>query len=397
MPTKKTNAVKQSKAKTAEPTSSHQVAVTPDPEHGPHHQHDHVAPATDRTQKSGRRAGRLVLLIVIIVVGLGIVAGGVFAAGLYRFGLQGRWVDVVNKTLPFPVAIANGRMIRYADYTQDLSTLRHFYDANAESQGQVAPSGMELKQNVLNRLVYDTVLQQLVREYAITVDDKELNDQLDAIAAETESGKREDVSTLLQQLYGLNESEFKQKIILPVLWFQKVEEAVAKDAKYSGDVKKRAEDVLAEVKKGDKSFEELAQQYSDDSTASVGGDLGFFGKDVMVKEFEDAAFALPVGGVSDLVKTDYGYHIIKVEEKVQDQEKGEEVRARHILLRTKTADDLLQERMTASKVSVFLKGFRWDAKNGWVATDETSTSNTTTEDASSTPEEASPDTNQASE
>lgn len=78
------------------------------------------------------------------------------------------------------------------------------------------------------------------------------------------------------------------------------------------EVKKKAEDVLAKAKKG-ANFEDLAKQYSEDDASKVkGGDLGWIVKGQTVQEFENAAFSLPKGAISDLVKTQYGFHIIKV-------------------------------------------------------------------------------------
>lgn len=77
--------------------------------------------------------------------------------------------------------------------------------------------------------------------------------------------------------------------------------------------KAKAEEVLAMVKKDPASFAELAKKYSQDpGSAAKGGDLGFFTRDAMVKQFSDAAFALKKGDISGLVKTEYGYHIIMV-------------------------------------------------------------------------------------
>lgn len=84
------------------------------------------------------------------------------------------------------------------------------------------------------------------------------------------------------------------------------------DAK--AQVRKKAEDVLAKVKAGE-DFAALARQYSEDSSAAAGGDLGSFGRRKMVKPFEDAAFALSPGETSDLVESPFGLHIIKVEAK----------------------------------------------------------------------------------
>lgn len=71
-----------------------------------------------------------------------------------------------------------------------------------------------------------------------------------------------------------------------------------------------AKEIEEKIKKGE-SFSKLAEQYSIDGSRRRGGDLGKFRKGVMVREFENAAFALEKGQVSGIVKTQFGYHIIK--------------------------------------------------------------------------------------
>jgi peptidyl-prolyl cis-trans isomerase D len=81
------------------------------------------------------------------------------------------------------------------------------------------------------------------------------------------------------------------------------------------EIKKKAEDVLAQAKKGG-NFEDLAKKYSEDpGTKDKGGDLGWIVQGQTVPEFEKVAFSLPKGSISDLVKTQYGFHIIKVIDK----------------------------------------------------------------------------------
>lgn len=85
------------------------------------------------------------------------------------------------------------------------------------------------------------------------------------------------------------------------------------DEKAKQEVKKKAEQVLAEVKKNPAKFAELAKKYSQDpGSAEKGGDLGTFGRGTMVKPFEQAVFAMKPGQVSELVQSDFGYHIIKL-------------------------------------------------------------------------------------
>ena len=86
------------------------------------------------------------------------------------------------------------------------------------------------------------------------------------------------------------------------------------EGKDEATVKKLAESVLAKVKAGG-DFAALAKQYSDDSSKDNGGDLDYFGHGTMVKEFDDAAWKLEVGKTTDLVKTEFGFHIIKLTDK----------------------------------------------------------------------------------
>jgi peptidyl-prolyl cis-trans isomerase D len=85
-------------------------------------------------------------------------------------------------------------------------------------------------------------------------------------------------------------------------------------------IKDKAREVLERAKKGE-DFGALAKQFSEDSTASAGGDLGDFGRGQMVPEFERVAFSLGVGAISDLVQTQFGIHIIKVNGKQEARER----------------------------------------------------------------------------
>jgi peptidyl-prolyl cis-trans isomerase D len=87
------------------------------------------------------------------------------------------------------------------------------------------------------------------------------------------------------------------------------------DEKGAAEAQRRAEDLLKQIKSGTK-FEDQAKKYSEDpGSAKEGGSLGWIGRGQTVPEFEKAAFSLPKGQISDLIKSSYGFHIIRVDDK----------------------------------------------------------------------------------
>ncbi|MCX7833679.1 MAG: peptidylprolyl isomerase [Ignavibacteria bacterium] len=160
----------------------------------------------------------------------------------------------------------------------------------------------------------DSNLYQFVNEYSETPFDsnyKKLGDLPRSAAWFFLNGKVGDVSNLL--------IDFDAYRALKILDIKEGDEEyvfaqhiLIKFGNDSNDAKKRAEEVFKKAKSGEK-FEELAKYYSeDDGTKNSGGELGWFNKGRMVKEFEDACYKSRVGEIVGPVKTNFGYHIIKV-------------------------------------------------------------------------------------
>lgn len=109
----------------------------------------------------------------------------------------------------------------------------------------------------------------------------------------------------------------------------------------------KIDSILTTIKSGE-DFSELASLYSDDTNSALnGGELGFMKRGTLVPEFEEAAYSLSPGDISEIVRTEFGYHIIKLIER-----RGERINVKHILIMPKTG------KYDEDKVVILLKDLR---------------------------------------
>lgn len=145
----------------------------------------------------------------------------------------------------------------------------------------------------------------------------------------------------------------------PILEFkeQKKEELTEGDKKeiekYNEEVKKKAEEILTKALQPNTDFAALAKEYSEDpGSKEQGGDLGWFGREMMVKEFEEAAFKLKKGEITkELVQTPFGYHLIKKFDERKNEKGEEEILVSHILIRTISEAELTGEKWVYTGLS----------------------------------------------
>jgi peptidyl-prolyl cis-trans isomerase D len=156
----------------------------------------------------------------------------------------------------------------------------------------------------------------------------------------------------VQQYYDEHIAEYEkpEQVQARHILFRYPPKATAED---KARVRAHAEEVLAKVKAGE-DFAALAKQYSDDSSAAQGGDLGTFTRGKMVPSFERAAFALAPGETSDLVESPFGLHIIKVESKEAARTQPlDEVRTQIVdKLKQQKARELARTRAEADRAKV---------------------------------------------
>lgn len=296
---------------------------------------------------------RQIAIIASGVVGLIVIIILVFGVLIYHYKSNSSVTKAVAAVVPYPVMKVNGGFVSYHEYLFEVASIKQYYQNQPGSTTKIDFNSADgkaklkdLEQQVMTQLKSDEVSRQLIAKNKIKVSNKDVNNQLNQIVQS--AGGQQKVKQVLAQYYGWTYDDLKRKVKFQ-LEKQALQTKITSDKKADAAAKAKAESILAQIK-GGADFAAMAKQYSQDTTAANGGDLGFFSKGQMVKEFEDAAFALQPGQVSDVVKTQYGYHIIKVIERKDDQ-----VHAAHILIKVVDFDQYMQDAVNSAKTTRYLK------------------------------------------
>jgi peptidyl-prolyl cis-trans isomerase C len=246
------------------------------------------------------------------------------------------------------VAKIGDRKITISEFNKMLGYL------DSEKQ-KVIEKNPQLKENILQQYIQGIVISKLAKKKGFDKN-PELKEQLELlkdniIAIEylkKEVTNKVEVSEEdVKAYYESHKDEFKTpEMVRSRHILIKTDPSASDNDKKKA--KEKAEEILKKIKAGE-DFAKLASDVSDDTGSKPkGGELGFFPKGRMVKSFEDAAFSLKPGEVSGIVETQFGYHIIKVEEK---KEPGMEP---FDTAKEKIKQKLLQER-TKTKVTEFIE------------------------------------------
>ncbi|HHU64159.1 MAG TPA: hypothetical protein GXZ32_08180 [Clostridiales bacterium] len=296
---------------------------------------------------------------ILFVFGILIISLSIAGCGLVKVNPE------VDRQLV--VATVNGEEILKGEFLDNLEMIKQSYGITEENEkDEEIKSFLEgLKESVLDSLIDYRILKQQLEKENIVADEEDKQKSKELIENDKEY-LGEDAFKEMLETQNLTEEEY-EKYVLEALLIEKMVEKYTKDVKVTDQeikdyyeknkdtlfkekervkvrhiligideqmydlpeeekkaeyekIKPRAEEVLAKAKVGE-DFAQLAKEYSDDpGSRELGGELEPFDEDGnFIQAFKDAAFALKVGEISDLVKTDFGYHIIKLEEKTPER------------------------------------------------------------------------------
>lgn len=287
------------------------------------------------------------------------------------------------------VAVVNDTVITRDEFDRELIQFK----ARIASQGRQIPEAMqeEIENNILDKLIDRELLHQESLEKKIHIEPNVVAEEIkklkekypdptafDALLNQMNMAENDlqslitkglAIKTLVEEHatigIAVTDTESREFYAAHPEYFKRPERVKAShilikqeadaDAAQKAEAQKKIEAIQQRLAKGE-DFETLAREVSEGPSAPQGGDLGFFGRGQMVKPFEDAAFALPPGKVSDIVPTQFGLHLIKVMEKAPEETVSYEEAKDRIVLnltnekRQKTMEDYLEKLRKAASI-----------------------------------------------
>ena len=245
----------------------------------------------------------------------------------------------------------------------DLNKAISFYDPE---QQKVINQNPQIKENILWQMVRSTVIADIAKKKGFdkkpdirNQQEMMVNNFLAAMYLQKEIFDKITINDDKARSYYKDHNEvFKTPEMIRArhILIKTETSATAEEKKKA---KAKAEEVLAKIKKGE-DFSKLASEVSNDpGTKDKGGDLDFFPKGTMVPAFEEVAFSLKPGEVSGIVETEYGYHLIKMEEKkdahlepyenIKDKVKDQALQE----MRKAAITDFVDKAMKSARVEVY--------------------------------------------
>lgn len=289
------------------------------------------------------------------------------AAAIYGFGMDNKLIQKTAAIIPYPAAILGTDMITLNKLNDRTASVKRFYEnqdfsdlgMRVDFNTDDGKKRLKIKEKyVLNKMIEDLIVENESKKRGIVLTDEIISQEVDRKIKEygSESYLRENMA----RLYGWSVEDFKKNIVRPDMYQEKLLEYIKKNdpdfQKATDEISKAKNDLDSK-----QSFSEVAKRYSQGDSAKNGGLLGWFNVTQMLPEIAEVAFSLEKGKSSDIIESSIGYHIVKVEDK-KNEDGVDFLKISQIFVRTETLGEWLGKQEKGMHIYIPLKDFYWDSE-----------------------------------
>ncbi len=328
----------------------------------------------DKNQRKEREGTEAVFkeFIRFGLIGLTILvfSFGALIYGIYFAGWQNSLVDTVASKLPLPIASVQGKKMVYLDdYIFNSKAIKRFLESKEAVVGdQKFDFGSEeglkrllmVKKSILSELIENQIIKILAEEKGINFSISQAETVGEQIL--NREGKKDENMVSMRMLYGWRREDFIERVVLPLLYREKLEEVVKENGYLDLETKSKVEDIKKQLASG-AEFAHLAEKFSDSPSKSSGGLLPAFALNEAPFPELKTVFGWSIGKIGEPFETEDGWHFVRLDNK--KEENGiQKIEIRHIFLKKKPFSDWLEEQKKEFSVKIFLPEYYWHQKMG---------------------------------
>ncbi|KKP79440.1 MAG: hypothetical protein A2271_04155 [Candidatus Moranbacteria bacterium RIFOXYA12_FULL_35_19] len=281
---------------------------------------------------------------------------------------------IIQKTvsvIPYPAVIHKAGFITLEKLDYQLLAARKFYESQDFSRVGLrvdfsTPDGQKRlaikKKNILSKLIEDSIIKAEAKKRGILVTQELVDQEVDRKLKEYGTGNQ--LKDFLEKFYGWDIQDFKENIVKPDLYQEKLFSQLKKDdptyLEAREKIEKAQKDLTEKI-----SFSETAKKYSQGESAKNGGALGWFSANQMLPEVAQVVSKLQKNQLSEIVESSIGFHIIQMED-VKEQNGEQIFKLNQIFVPIKSFAQWLSEMEGDYKIFIPSREFYWDSQAGKV-------------------------------
>jgi len=267
------------------------------------------------------------LIIVILLIAFFVFIHGIV---IYSINPPGSYFAFIKKIIPFPAIVIDKDIVTIADYERELSLIKSLYENiyRVSFEGEEGKAIFkEVKNNVKNELINRIIMDRILTGINMEVSNKEVSQEYEKIVKDL--GGREEARNILKFASNWEENDLRKRIYYDLLK-QKIKDYLIYHVKIKivyivpektnsqeswEEAKKETEDIYNRLIAGDITFDEAEREFNRNNSLIQNSDQKYYYLDELPESFADAISTLDIGEISNIVETESGYYLIKLEDR----------------------------------------------------------------------------------
>ena len=287
-----------------------------------------------RKHDASRRRSYLNPIAAAVALGASVSAIFFPLIAIYVLGQEIAFSRPLSQVLPLPAAYLDGPPIMLREYLSGTAALSGYYRRRNPSL-----STRQIHQYVFARLVERRALDRIAQRHALQLPPSDVDRQLNGLI--TEAGSRQQfIETLGREFPSWGIPEFESYLLRPYLLRQLIHLRLSTEPASWAKAEQTARQIREQLTAGELNFDEAARRYSQDTTATLGGDLGYITLSNLTPEVAAVVSTLPRGQISAPIRNSTGYHLVLVRVTLGQTENSPATRYRIQQISISTAPDL---------------------------------------------------------